>query len=63
MHDSDKLLTAQYDQPVGPTLLTFLLLKYTLPGFPGLFTVISEHICVPLLGFLFLHFLVVGSVR
>jgi len=28
----------------------------------GLFTVISEHICFLLLVFLFLHFLVVGSV-
>jgi len=32
-------------------------------GFPGLFTVISEHSCFLLLVFLFLHFLVVGSVR
>jgi len=32
-------------------------------GFPRLFTVISEHICFLLLVFLFLHFLVVGSVR
>jgi len=38
--------------------------KYLLRGFPGLFTVISEHICFLLLVFfLFLHFLVVGSVR
>ena len=43
---------------------SFLLLKYLLRGFPGLFTVISEHICFLLLvSFLFLHFLVVGSVR
>ena len=44
---------------------SFLLLKYSLRGFPGLFTVISEHICFLLLVlvFLFLHFLVVGSVR
>jgi len=43
---------------------SFLLLKYLLRGFPGLFTVISEHICFLLLVFfLFLHFLVVGSVR
>jgi len=43
---------------------SFLLLKYLLRGFPGLFTVISEHICfLRLLSFLFLHFLVVGSVR
>ena len=43
---------------------SFLLLKYSLHGFPGLFTVISEHICFLLLVFsLFLHFLVVGSVR
>jgi len=42
---------------------SFLRLKYLLPvrGFPGLFTVISEHICFLLLVFfLFLHFLVVG---
>jgi len=39
----------------------FLLLKYSLRGFPGLFTVISEHICFLLLVFfLFLYFLVVG---
>jgi len=31
--------------------------------FPRMFTVISEHICFLLLVFLFLHFLVVGSVR
>ena len=42
---------------------SFLLLKYSLHGFPGLFTVISEHICFLLLVFLFLHFLVVVSVR
>jgi len=34
----------------------------SLHGFPRLFTVISEHICFLLLVFLFLHFLVVGSV-
>jgi len=39
------------------------VLQYLLRGFPGLFTVISEHICFLLLVFfLFLHFLVVGSV-
>ena len=42
---------------------SFLLLKYSLHGFSGLFTVISKHICFLLLVFLFLHFLVVGSVR
>ena len=42
---------------------SFLLLKYSLHGFPGLFTIISEHICFILLVFMFLHFLVVGSVR
>jgi len=42
---------------------SFLLLKYSLRGFRGLFTVISEHICFLLLVFLFLHFLVAGSVR
>ena len=43
---------------------SFLLLKYSLHGFPGLFTVVSEHICFLLLVFfLFLHFLVVVSVR
>ena len=30
---------------------SFLLLKYSLHGFPGLFTVISEHICFLLLVF------------
>ena len=35
----------------------------TLHGFPRLFTVISEHICFLILVFLFLYFLVVGSVR
>jgi len=39
---------------------SFLLLKYSLHGFPGLFTVISEHICFLFVVFLFLHFLVVG---
>ena len=44
---------------------SFLVLKYLLRGFPGLFTVTSEHICFLLLVFLslFLHLLVVGSVR
>jgi len=32
---------------------SFLLLKYLQHGFPGLFTVISEHICSLLLVFLF----------
>ena len=32
-------------------LQPFLLLKYLLRGFPGLFTVISEHICFILLVF------------
>ena len=44
---------------------SFLLLKYLLCGFPGLFTVISEHICFLLLNsffLFFLHFLVEGSV-
>ena len=31
---------------------SFLLLKYSLRGFPGLFTVISEHICFLLLAFI-----------
>jgi len=49
---------------IFPTVaLPFFLLKYLLHGFPGLFTVISGHICFLLLVFLFLHFLVVGSVR
>ena len=39
------------------------LLRDSLHGFPGLFTVTSEHICLYFLVFLFLHFLVVGSVR
>jgi len=38
-------------------------LQDSLHGFPRLFIVISEHICFVLLVFLFLHFLVVGSVR
>ena len=42
---------------------SFLLLKYLLRGFPGLSTVISEHICFLHLVFCLLHFLVVGSVR
>ena len=42
---------------------SFFLLQDSLHGFPRLFTVISEHICFLLLVFLFLHFLVVGSVR
>jgi len=44
---------------------SFFLLEYLLHGFPGLFTVISGHFCFLLLVFflLFLHFLVVGSVR
>jgi len=51
---------------IFPTVaLPFFLLKYLLHGFPGLFTVISGHICFLLFVFflLFLHFLVVGSVR
>ena len=45
-------------------LKTFLfLLQDSLHGFPRLFTVISEHICFLLLVFLFLHFLVVSSMR
>jgi len=39
------------------------LLQDSLHGFLRLFTVISEYICFLLLVFLFLHFLVVGSVR
>jgi len=46
--------------PLQPFLF---LLRDSLHGFPGLFTVISEHICFLLLVFLFLYFLVVGSVR
>ena len=41
---------------------SFLLHKYLLRGYPRLFTVISEHICFSFF-LLFLHFLVVGSVR
>jgi len=50
---------------IFPTVaLPFFLLKYLLHGFPGLFTVISEHICFLLLVFFcFYTFLVVGSVR
>ena len=48
----------------NPSYCSFpFLLQDSLHGFPGLFTVISEHICFLLLVFLFLHFLVVGSVR
>ena len=39
------------------------VLKYSRHGFSGLFTVISERICFLLSVFLFLDFLVVGSVR
>jgi len=39
------------------------LLRDSLHGFPRLFTVIFEHICFLLLVLMFLHFLVVGSVR
>ena len=46
--------------PLQPFLF---LLQYLLHKFSGLFTVISEHICFLLLLFLFLHFLIVGSVR
>jgi len=46
--------------PLQPFLF---LLHDSLHGLPRLFTVISEHICFLLLVFLFLHFLVVGSVR
>ena len=44
---------------------SFFLLQDSLGlhGFPRLFTVISEHICFLRFVFLFLHFLVVGSVR
>ena len=43
---------------------SFLLLEYSLRGFPGLFTVISEHICFLLLVFFpVFTLLVVGSVR
>jgi len=35
---------------------SFLLLKYLLHGFPGLFTVISEHICFLLLVFSCFYF-------
>jgi len=34
-----------------------------LPGFPGLFTDTSEHICFYFLFFFVFHFLVAGSVR
>ena len=48
----------------SPSFLLLNQLKYLLRGFPGLYTVISEHVCFLLLVFsLFLHFLVVGSVR
>ena len=44
--------------------LPFLYLNILLRGFPGLFMVTSQHICFLLFTFfLFLHFLVVGSVR
>jgi len=46
--------------PLQPFLFLF---QDSLHGFPGLFSVISDHICSLLLVFLFLHFLVVGSVR
>ena len=56
-------LNLPYLQIFPTVALPFFLLKFLLHGFPGLFTVISEHICFLLLVFLFLHFLVVGSVR
>ena len=39
------------------------LLQDSLHGFPRLLTVTTEHICLYFLVYLFLHFLVVGSVR
>jgi len=47
-----------------PTAAFPFLLQDSLYGFPRLFNVTSEHIpSFTLLVFLFLHFLVVGSVR
>jgi len=46
-----------------PSQPFLFLLQDSLHGFPRLFTVISENICFSTFSLLFLHFLVVGSVR
>jgi len=53
--------TVQHDKPISQYRIVYNSMN-GLHGFPGLFTVISEHICFLLLVFMFLHFLVVGSV-
>ena len=62
-HSSIPVLKPSFSANPSHCSPSFLLVKHSLHGFPGLFTVISEHICFLLLVFLFLHFLVVGSVR
>jgi len=57
-----RLKTFLFCKSFPPQPFLFLLMD-SLHGFPRLFTVISEHICFLLLVFLFLHLLVVGSVR
>ena len=57
-----RLKTFLFCKSFPPQPFLFLL-QDSLHGFPRLFTVIFEHICFLLLVFLFLHFLVVGSVR
>ena len=56
------LKTFLFCKSLSPQPFLFLLWD-TLHGFSRLFTVISGHICFLLLVFLFLHFVVVGSVR
>ena len=57
-----RLKTFLFCKSFPPQPFLFLL-WYSLHGFPRLFTVISEHVCFLVLVFLFLDFLVVGSVR
>ena len=62
-HFHSRLKTFLFCKSFPPQYFLFLL-PDSLHGFPGLFTVISEHICFLLLVFfLFLRFLVVVSVR
>jgi len=63
-HFHSRLKTFLFCKSFPPQPFLFLFLD-SLRGFRRLFTVTSEHrpICFLLLVFLFLHFLVVGSVR
>jgi len=47
--------TVQHDKPISQYRIVYNSMN-GLHGFPGLFTVISEHICFLLLVFMFLHF-------